>query len=431
VAWSPDSELLATASSDGTTKLWALFEGGGREIVSLTADDTRAGVQDVAFSPDGARIVTAGFGGTALVWQAGVDAGAEVAALPGAAFGAGEVRFTDDGRHLLATAGRGQIAVWDTDGWQRVATLGSHRQPSGPTAFGRPLAGPDDVVLLAPSPDGLLTAAIDEDGVLGVDGTLRVYDVDAGTNGFTIDLGGWVNDAAWSADGHLLAVAGGDHGDATVTITDRDGHIVSTLQFPGTFVETARFTTDADLLVIAHANEFPFEPGSGRVELWDWRHDRVLSSVEADAWYAVPHPTEPLVAISPHAEAIDQTVAITDLTSGQRIVTLAGSTGSIEELVFSRDGTRIATASNDGSIRVWDSASGQQQLTLRGNPARAYSVSFSPDGRWLASYAADGTIRVWALDLDDLADIARHRVTRHLTPAECLSYLRQSGCHQD
>jgi WD40 repeat protein/DNA-binding SARP family transcriptional activator len=427
VAWSPDSQLLATASSDGTTKLWTLFEGGGRVVTTLTADDTRNGINDVAFSPDGTHVATTTFGGTALIWRADLDATAEVAALPATAFGQGDARFTDDGRLLLATGGGGAVAVWDTTRWQRIRNLGSGDHPSGPTLFGRPLASPRDALTLAPSPDGQLIAAISGDGVSGLDATLVVYDVEGGPKGFTVDVGGWLSDAAWSPDGQYLVVAGGDDA-ATVTVTDRTGHVHSTLQFPGTFVGTARFTADGDRLLIAHANEVPFQPGSGRVELWDWREERVLRSFEMDAWYAVPHPTTPLAAISPHAEADDQTVAIVDLDTGERLATLAGHTGFIDDLTFSHDGTRIATANNDGSVRIWNTATGQLELALPGNPGRVYNVSFSPDGRWLASYGADGTVQVWALELADLAAIAQQRVTRQLTHAECQQYLHQSSC---
>ena len=42
-------------------------------------------------------------------------------------------------------------------------------------------------------------------------------------------------------------------------------------------------------------------------------------------------------------------------------------------------------------------------------------VAFSPDGRHLVTTWADGVTRIWTLDLDDLVDIARDRVTRGLT----------------
>jgi WD40 repeat protein len=110
------------------------------------------------------------------------------------------------------------------------------------------------------------------------------------------------------------------------------------------------------------------------------------------------------------------------------MASLAGHTGIVNDLEFSADGSRLATANGDGSIRLYDADTGRQQLELRGHAGSVANVSFSPDGRWLASYGAEGTVRVWALDLDELADIARRRVTRTLTDTECQLYLQSHDC---
>jgi WD40 repeat protein len=66
VAFSSDSQLLATASTDGTAKVWDV--SAGVSVQPLTLYGHTGPVLDVAFSPDGGRLVTAGGDGTARVY---------------------------------------------------------------------------------------------------------------------------------------------------------------------------------------------------------------------------------------------------------------------------------------------------------------------------------------------------------------------------
>src|SRR5262249_702170 len=67
----------------------------------------------------------------------------------------------------------------------------------------------------------------------------------------------------------------------------------------------------------------------------------------------------------------------------------------IPRLAFSPDGTRLATASLDGTARVWDARTGALALELKGHVGAVSGVAFSPDGTRLATAAWDNTARVW------------------------------------
>jgi sugar lactone lactonase YvrE len=113
--------------------------------------------------------------------------------------------------------------------------------------------------------------------------------------------------------------------------------------------------------------------------------------------------------------------------TGRELGRLEGPSAGARHVTFSPDGSRIATAEIDGSVRLWDGATGEAQLALRGHSSEVASVAFSPDGSRLVSVDVDGTLLVWALDVDDLVDIARSRVTRDLTDVECRLWVGQ-GC---
>jgi WD40 repeat protein len=85
----------------------------------------------------------------------------------------------------------------------------------------------------------------------------------------------------------------------------------------------------------------------------------------------------------------------------------------------------LATGLRDGTVRLWDPDTGTPQLVLGGESPSGGGVVFSPDGSNLASVHADGLVRVWALDLDDLIAIASAPLTRTLTDDECRLHLER------
>ena len=76
----------------------------------------------------------------------------------------------------------------------------------------------------------------------------------------------------------------------------------------------------------------------------------------------------------------------------------------------------------------WEAQSGKELLTLRGHSGSVFAVAFSPDGKRLATASADRSLQIYALDLRDLINLARSRVTRPLTSEECQRYFEFKDC---
>ena len=62
---------------------------------------------------------------------------------------------------------------------------------------------------------------------------------------------------------------------------------------------------------------------------------------------------------------------------------------------FSPDGTKVVTASDDGTARVWETTRGESLVTLIGHEDVVNSAAFSPDGTRVVTASDDGTARVW------------------------------------
>jgi WD40 repeat protein/serine/threonine protein kinase len=91
----------------------------------------------------------------------------------------------------------------------------------------------------------------------------------------------------------------------------------------------------------------------------------------------------------------DGTVKVWDATSGAPIATLRGHTHWVFSVCYSPDGTRLASASQDSTVKVWDARSGAFLATLRGHNGGVTAVAYSPDGTRLASAADDKTVKLW------------------------------------
>jgi WD40 repeat protein len=121
LSFSPDTETLASASSDNTVKLWDAPE----RKLKATLKPNAAELRSVAFSGNGKFLAAGTRYGKVQVWDAiGMN---EIATLSGHAGDVWAVAFDYDGKTLASGDGDwnrpGSVRLWDTETWKERKSL--------------------------------------------------------------------------------------------------------------------------------------------------------------------------------------------------------------------------------------------------------------------------------------------------------------------
>ena len=366
---SPDGQFFASASSDGSIRVWQLGQRGrlryllGHRVIAY----------HVSFSPDGKFLASASQDGTVKIWDVGQ--GKEIRTLDAHDGDVFNVTFSPNGK-LLASAGKdGTIRIWDTNKWEEPEIF--VRDPKS------------QLWAVTFSPDGQYIACVGDDGDQT---TIRVWSLDSQNSKPKVfeNLGlGWIHALVFSPDEQSI-LSSGETG--TIKIWDLAGNrepFMLTHQAP---VTSLNFSSDGQYLVSVSNDR--------NIKVWD-----------AEKW-SERH------SIKAHGAAI--TSAVFDVT-GQKLISgdddgtiriwsLAGKRQApffthenfVTDLRYAPRNQYIAAASDDGTIRVWDLEKSDELQILSGHQAPVRAVSFSPDGQLIASAGDDNAVRIWNLEKGEL-----------------------------
>ncbi len=361
-AFSPDGELVATASHDYTAHL-SRIDGAA---LPTTLAGHAGEVTGVVFSPDGTRVATSSTDGTVRVWP---TADGTTRTLTGSG-PIGALAISPDGR---------RIAVASQDGGARVfATDGSSTQSlTGHTAAARSIAF---------SPDGARVVTA------GDDRTARVFPVSGASEAAERVLRGHadaVYSAAFSPTGDRVVTASRDRTARVWTLAPGGEATVKVLRGHTDKLYVARWSPDGKLVATTSRD--------GTARLWP--------VTGAGASRVLRGHTTPVIDVQFARDGQRVVTAAEDGTArvwgtadahGEQV--LRGHTGAVHSARFDAAGARLVTAAADRTARVW-SVSGDRarpQVTLTGHADEVVAAAFTGETR-VTTGARDGTVKTWRL----------------------------------
>ena len=119
-AFSPDGNVIVTASYDNTVKIWDALTG---ECLQTLEGHTER-VDSVVFSPDGKKIVTASADKTAKIWD--VSTGQCLHTLEGHTDWVSSAAFSPDGTVIVTASADRTAKIWNALTGECLYTLAGH-----------------------------------------------------------------------------------------------------------------------------------------------------------------------------------------------------------------------------------------------------------------------------------------------------------------
>jgi WD40 repeat protein/predicted acylesterase/phospholipase RssA/CRP-like cAMP-binding protein len=463
VAWAPSGDRLATASDDGTARIWS---ADGRFLMNLRGDD--GSITGLDWHPSGRMLATFSEAGTCVIWEP--ERGEPIARLLGHAGAINVGGFTEGGRRFVTGSLDATLRVWDPlraaqIGWRGHEGRWSSNDPGlvatagddGSVELVDPRTGKAIAALLATDPVGPAKVALDPQGARIAAAREGGSTIVVWSKGryeaplFTLEDSSSERALAlsFSPDGRYLAVKRLQSvgiWDLSVSPPTRRALDVSQRGAPRDVLHLAWDPTRPGRLAVARWC------GTGAVALYDLaRGDAPIGELQGSTdgvWQVAFGPdgallvagcndakayvhdavSGELLGVIPHTNAVKclafgapgllgtgdggRSAAVFQLQASpfaaRSISARNEHLDAIEVVAFSRDGSLFASGSAGGRVSLFRRASGATTFVpaslLHGHGGKVRSLSFSPSGAELLTTADDGTALVHLVDAAALLD---------------------------
>lgn len=400
VAWSADSQRLATGSSTQCT-IWDF--ASGEAVKKLDG-----ACLSVAWSPDGKQLVAAGSSYAVQIWD--VEAGKVAAPVPAPASRVGwdpasqrifclystqfsvfdpaekkvvltvpaaviQPPYWCAGRPIVTGMLSDKLSLWDANTAKRLCDLSGHTAAVSAVSWSR---------------DGKTLASA------SYDKTLRLWDADKGDVLHTLKgHTAAVTDVAWSPNGKLLASAGNDK---TVRLWDPGGESCQTLEGHTGAVRALAWSPMGNQLLSGGSDQ--------NVIVWDTKSGKSQRTIPV---------SRPVLALACASLGNTLTLAcgttedqvqVINAASGQQLGILrsGGSPPSVTALAWLPMGARLFAGRGCHTAQLWDAGANKIIRHFQAMAPVVY-VAVVGNGNTLVAGNSDGTVRFWDTESGELRGV--------------------------
>ena len=365
IAFSPDGTWFVTASNDRKIRVWDT--NNGEQILLMSQSNF---VQAVKVSANGQWIASTGDDKTVRVWNA--STGTELFQIPingkGSALG-----FSKDGKYLIAGDQNGFINIWNISA---IPAPVNYLQFEGVTTSA------------LYSPTGNLVAASDDKRawLLSPNSFSNLTTRPAGSP--FLELNANITKVIFSANDKWIGVLTAAN---EVFIYGTQNRSSKTIR-PENLVQALVFAPDEKNLLIGDS--------AGNLQVWDASTGRLINTPIANG-----RPITAMAATSKLlAIGMENELHILDIHTFAELVQ-PKSHGDHELLVFSLDGSLLASSNATGQIHIWDQENGNFTEPKIFTKAAALSMAFNPSNNLLAIGSIDNVYLINPSTLEEFARI--------------------------
>jgi WD40 repeat protein/DNA-binding transcriptional MerR regulator len=387
VAFSPDSQFLAAASNSGKITLWDLQSN---EIIDIL-DEHTYGVNKVIFKSDGKLLASASDDGTIILWD--LTQGRKIAQLEGHTNWVDGIAFHPNENFLASASRDGTIRIWDI---HSSSTIG------GPYEIEDAVITKELVYNVSFNSSGeILASAIGESNIT-IWNVIEILPLDKSevedgifTSSIAHQLGNYDADvisASFSQDNKYMVTATEN---GVVYVWDNSGQLLDTLVESNESKVIHVWFYNGYILIL-------YDDGVLLRWSWEEKQKEVLNSETLDIEQAAVSQDGAIYA----TYASNGEINVIDVESN--VIEFEKLAQGVRSLAINSNANLLAIGYSNNSVEIINLTTKSVLTTLTGHRDWVEHVSFSSDGSLVVTTSLDGTARIWDLTTDEVKSITHN-----------------------